>query len=72
MEQINSLTWTWGKLAPHFSCNCDRHLDDRVARWRCPVHGEREPNYDAMDMADMIAARDMMIMAAEARAEGDR
>lgn len=62
----------WGKLAPYFDCNCDRNLDDRRARWRCPVHGTREPDYDAMDIADAIAAREIIIMAAEARAERDR
>jgi len=72
MDQVKNAAFVWGELAPYFSCNCDKNLDDRRALWRCPVHGRREPNYDALDQADAIAAREMMIMAAEARAEGDR
>lgn len=50
------MTWTWGKLAPHFSCNCEKNLDDMRARWICPVHGERwgRPIDDPGFRADMI------------------
>jgi len=32
----------------HTMCVCEKMMDDMIARWDCPVHGKREPNYDAI------------------------
>jgi hypothetical protein len=53
------------KLLPHFSCNCEKMMDDMVGRWRCPVHGKCEPNYAQIRIAEELDAQERRIMAAE-------
>jgi hypothetical protein len=35
-----------------FACNCEDNRDALRRTWFCPVHGQQEPNYDAMDRAE--------------------
>jgi hypothetical protein len=33
-------------------CNCEENADDMVAKWYCLRHGEREPNYQQLFLAE--------------------
>jgi len=48
-------------------CNCEDNLDDRVARWECPEHGKREPDYDELDIQEEAEALERRIAYADMR-----
>jgi hypothetical protein len=44
------------------NCNCEDHLDNMHARWTCPIHGDRRPNYEAIFIKEEKEAEDAKLL----------
>jgi hypothetical protein len=37
-------------------CVCKKMMNDMIAKWTCPLHGDREPNYPALHASQLKEA----------------
>lgn len=48
-------------------CPCEENIDRRIGKWRCLIHGDRQPDYEAMDELERQEFLEKQIGLAEQR-----